>query len=244
MKVLSIDFDYFQKVSASVAMTYPDGHDFCGDLSSQIWSTHYANQDLKNEVKLPNGEVLKMKNIILNQDPAIKGMVSHTHLHIYDFIHENVPLDETLEVVNIDMHHDMFNENPEVDCGNWVSHIMKEYDKASLKWIANRISKSVYGIDQKEQLYKLIETKLDSIKNEKFDLIFLCRSDMWLPPHLDYAFNDLANVVLTRFSHVKYTNVCLKPRYDDVNKWAKEYAEFLKETRKRYNTEKKRREDR
>lgn len=233
MKVLSIDFDYFQKASADTLRNYPDGHDFCGELSSTIWATHYAQHDLKDDVKLANGELLKMKNIILNQPESINGFVSHTHLHIYDFIHQNVPLDEPLEVVNIDMHHDMFNDNEEVDCGNWLSHISKEYDNFKLKWIANKASKSVYGISKSEQLDKLVETKLDSIKNEKFDLIFLCRSDMWLPPHLDHAFIDLANIVMTRFERVKYTNVCLEPRdYEDM---AMEYKKVLEDTMKLHN---------
>ncbi|MBR6163692.1 hypothetical protein IKQ26_07380, partial [bacterium] len=33
----------------------------------------------------------------------------------------------------------------------------------------------------------------------KFDLIFLCRSDLWLPPHLDYDFKELAKFIDKRF---------------------------------------------
>ena len=44
LNVLSIDFDYFQKVSKDVLMNcYPDGLDLSTELSIFTWSGYYNN---------------------------------------------------------------------------------------------------------------------------------------------------------------------------------------------------------
>lgn len=44
LKVLSIDFDYFQNVNAdTIRSCYPDGIDLPTELSTIVWSGYYAN---------------------------------------------------------------------------------------------------------------------------------------------------------------------------------------------------------
>ncbi len=99
------------------------------------------------------------------------------------------------------MHHDFFNDNEKVDCGNWISHIFNEYGRENIyfKWIANPISLDVYGFTSEEKSIINAATSLEDICDEKYDYIFLCRSDNWLPPHLDREFYKITDVIRSHF---------------------------------------------
>ena len=55
------------------------------------------------------------------------------------------------------MHHDIFNDNAELDCGNWISNLIKDNviaksspkEYKSIRWIANPISLDTYGLSDK-----------------------------------------------------------------------------------------------
>lgn len=117
---------------------------------------------------------------------------------------------------NIDMHHDFFNENDFVDCGNWISYIFEGYGRKNIdfKWIANPISLNVYGFDlpERESLSSCVKESLEAIKDEQYDYIFLCRSDAWLPPHLDDEFNNVLELIKTHFTNVSVKSEVQKPR--------------------------------
>lgn len=52
LNVLSIDFDYFQKVSKDVLMNcYPDGLDLSTELSIFTWSGYYNNPNSAKELQ-------------------------------------------------------------------------------------------------------------------------------------------------------------------------------------------------
>ena len=83
-----------------------------------------------------------------------------------------------INLVNIDFHHDMFNDSDEVNCGNWLSHIVREYD-GRFTWVAREDS---FQIDKKlSKKVKIITNPLDldSLSEIRWDLIYICRSDMW-----------------------------------------------------------------
>ena len=101
------------------------------------------------------------------------------------------------EVVNVDMHHDMFNNGDEVDCGNWATHILQDIENCKVTWIANPVSIEAYGT--KPALEGNTYYDLSVLKDKQFDLIFICRSDSWLPPHLDKEFEKLYYFVLEEF---------------------------------------------
>ena len=134
LKVLSIDMDFFQDVDVNTLLEcYPDGHDFISPmLSFFIWSRHYSNSYERERlcnVKCPENLLDELKGILKNQDSSAPVVVAQSHLRIYDFIrYEFVKHGCTnVDITNIDMHHDMFTDNPdEVDCGNWLNAIMRE----------------------------------------------------------------------------------------------------------------------
>lgn len=204
LKVLSIDFDYFQKVDVDTLAYYPDGNDLGTDISKFIWAGHYANPQESEKilsVEVDNDKLEHIKRILADTwNPGVQVMICNSHRHIYDLI--TTLYDEWkdeadydgVDIYNIDMHHDMFNNNPNPDCGNWISHIVKEIPNSTVTWIANPASKEAYGLD--EDRFDVVSEDLDDIAYMDYDIIFLCRSDMWTPPHLDSYFKDLAVYIL------------------------------------------------
>lgn len=198
-KILSIDFDYFQVADKEVFGFYPDGIDLPTQVSTFVWGTHYAaNEDILKTVLPDNPKLTEIKDILGRQSYYTPIQIRQSHKHIYDFIIKQYPnCKEKLHIVNIDMHHDCFNNNPKLDCGNWIKHIKEYYEKCQVDWIANKVSVEVYGIQDLP-----IQYDFSKIKDMKFDLIYLCRSDNWLPPHLDESFDDLRIFCMSQFYNV------------------------------------------
>ena len=211
INILSIDFDYFQNVVLSDLYAYPDGIDNNTALSEIIWGGIYGgvSGEAIEQITIRKTELNAAKRLIRKQKRNIPVMITNSHKHIYDFIHEYADVNEPLRLVNVDMHHDMFNDgleldDPVLDCGNWVSFIIKEY-KTDFTWIANPVSSKMYGlghIETKNAIDKLISTSLKHIKDMQFDAIFLCRSDTWTPPHLDCYFTELCTCMLDHFGEI------------------------------------------
>lgn len=233
MNVLSIDFDFFQQVTSdTIALCYPDPVDLPTTVSAFVWGSRYSqNEDELLSVKTDNDKLTELMQIvfksIMRKRPV--GMVANSHRHIYDFIKKHC--DGDIKLVNIDMHHDMFNDNDKVDCGNWVSHICNEYN-TELTWIANPISRETFGLE--DARFDIIESNFDSIKDITWDLIFLCRSDNWTPPHLDEDFNRIADMIMklcvpcsvekgiTESRYSKELKSMIKQGRDSINELAKE----------------------
>lgn len=223
LKVLSIDFDYFQNVDVDTIRTcYPDGVDLPTELSTIVWSGYYANDQTKNKlnsITILDDELKLLRKLLTSKDNFMVStpvLIANSHVHIYDFIHEYMDKFNATDVniVNIDMHHDFFNNNEKLDCGNWLSHIYDDYpNHCNVSWIANPISSICYDFNAK--LNSIVKTSIQSIKDFKFDIIFLCRSDNWLAPHLDCYFNDLVKLISLRFPNVCIEQSVQTPR--DMN---------------------------
>lgn len=236
MKVLSIDFDYFQNVDAETLVTcYPDGIDLPTETTLLTWCTYYCNSRTKEKlekVTIKRKELCELKRIIKQQAKRCPVLVMNSHKHIYNFIKSNMAQhsNEKLWITNIDMHHDMFSENIDLDCGNWISHIKKEYENTSLEWIAPRNALKMYDIDT-EEFRKVIKNSIADMRYKEYDIIFLCRSDNWLPPHLDNEFHKLLKVITKHFDIVRIEESVAEPRkYQEAVKEVKElfYREIEK----------------
>lgn len=216
LNVLSIDFDFFQDVDAETLFYYPDGHDFGTEFSKTIWAGHYANPyeaDRLNSVDINKKFFNAIKTIIVENSECCKtAMVVNSHVNIYDFIMEeyNTHNYRGVNLVNVDMHHDMFNATNELDCGNWVSYIHKAIPDVCISWIANPVSQEAYGLG--ENLMQYVYLDLETIKKKKFDLVFLCRSDIWSPPHLDKYFDELYHLFALHYNKIYVDKQITKPR--------------------------------
>lgn len=218
-KVLSIDYDYFINVTERCVRQFPDGIDTKNtELNELIWGTHYSCIRWLEDININKYLIKHIKQILSNQNPNIPVLISESHVYIYDFILKYWNKHDDIGLVNIDFHHDMFNDNETLDCGNWIKHIMQEVvtrnAKIYIKWIARQESLNTFNIniDEYKELSKIISTDLSIIDDKLFDIIFLCRSDPWSPPHLDKHFENLVNYMGDNFNNVCVENVILKNR--------------------------------
>lgn len=233
LNVLSIDFDFFQTVEETVIKEhYPDGVDLPTELTIFTWGSHYANKNCEQLIRNVGINETRLNELLAilsnNKAKEPKVLIANSHRHIYDFILENYSKSTKLNLVNIDMHHDMFNDNPKLDCGNWVKHITNAITNYSLTWIANPISLSVYKLDENE--FDMVRYDFENIKDMDFDLIFLCRSDTWTPPHLDEYFHNIVKHIAAIYDNVLIENQVSKPRdfEDYVTQLKKTYKEMEK----------------
>ena len=233
MRILSIDFDFFQNTDKETIETcYPDGIDYSTSMSSVIWANHYAKYNKLNKVSIDKYLYLEILEIITKQHKYIPICVAQSHVCIYKFIEElkKVNPEEILKIVNIDLHHDVCNDNEELDCGNWISHIVETYPGTQIGWIARDTSLDIFDLTKEEILDIGIETNFKKIKNIQFDAIFICRSDMWLPPHLDEYFDKLILKCKLDFKNIYIENCVSKPRnLNKINKVKNKIIELREE---------------
>jgi len=211
--ILSIDFDFFQNTTAEkITHCYPDGVDLPTKITEITWASYYAQcKDELLAVVCDEEKLWQIKKIIRNQCTTIRNRITQSHLSIYDFILSAVKEDDECTIVNIDLHHDCFNDNPEVDCGNWLKHIKAKIPNCQVHWIARDISKGVY-----KNLPNQVKYDFDFIKDMQFDMVFLCRSDSWLPPHLDKDFHTLMQSMTKHFFQTEIDEQIRKPRNMDT----------------------------
>lgn len=243
LNVLSIDFDFFQEVDPEImALLYPDGIDQPTDIATLIWFSKYANSYTRKEIlsaKPKINEIAELKDIIKisskNRKPI--SVIANSHVNIYDTIIErtyNFPEFTHVQLYNIDMHHDMFNHNFTLDCGNWIEHLSEDLIKTNItlqhKWIINPASENLYELTDPE-FQDIIEKNFECLKDKTWDIIFLCRSDIWLPPHLDHHFTDLANFIIAHSEDHDVEEEILIPRYDE--NFISQYQAFDKQQNSR-----------
>lgn len=231
-RILSIDFDFFVNTSKSIiAMCYPDGVDVPTELSKLIWAQKYipntTTYNILSHVDINYKLFEQCCSIIAKQDKSIPVLIAQSHKEIYDFICSNVKFLDPIDIVNIDFHHDLFNDNEEIDCGNWLRHAKHNFDDCKIHWIARKESLEIYNISEEERSKIGIEYDFDTIKDGYFDMLFLCRSDPWVPPHLDVYFDEMVNVI-SSFSDSAIIQTCvLEPR--DIIPLVNQEVEFFKE---------------
>ena len=214
--ILSIDFDFFPIAEEyTILEHYPDPIDLPTNCSTQVWAIHYAHWEGNEkllEIAVYWEKIDEIKDIIYDSQKAI-GYITNSHKHLYDAIKDRYDTEEKIHIYNLDMHHDLFNDNEKVDCGNWAKYVLEEYPKATLTWIANPLSKKMYGLEEPE--FNIIEEDLNCLHGLEWDLIYLCRSDNWTPPHLDDAFLKLSGAMLDCCFPCLGEREVLEPRYND-----------------------------
>lgn len=246
LNVLSIDFDFFQNVDIeTIIRHYPDPIDLPTELSRIVWTGHYASPIAYEKIKqvtpdTENIEALKQLIKTSSQKKAPDARIANSHKYAYDFIMDHIkenPDYEAVNLVNIDMHHDLFNDNQTLDCGNWIGKLMEHLKSINkhyiLSWIANKTSFEAYSLKQNELPHTY--DNFDILKNKTWDLIFLCRSDNWLPPHLDDSFTDLVNDVIDYSSSCEFNLDILQSRYDESFKEICEQMQQLNNAYAKHN---------
>lgn len=202
INVLSIDWDYFMNCSSEDRLfMFPDGgNESIGlSLSSQIWSFCYASTKYRKEKGNLDKDILDIgirhseysyvqKCIEENRKSNCIIQLSDSHLTIYNFLMEfsRCKKQGILNIYNLDHHSDCYNHGSELNCGNWVNRLDDLGYVNEYTWIYDDEPDDI-NLSCKSRATKDISI----IKNIKWDYIFICRSSVWTPPHLDCYFNEL-----------------------------------------------------
>lgn len=191
MRILSIDFDYFVDTDIDTRnMCFPDGHDnFSPTLTEFIWGRRYEfHRELIDLEVIADYEIMCqfLKNL-----RGGKVLIADSHREIAQFFKE-IKADEDLELINIDFHHDLYiTGGNNLDCGNWLRFLADLKPDANIKWVRREDS----DVDSLSGTFPYEHTTEISEVQGEFDLIFLCFSSPWTPPHLKPHFDVMCNCV-------------------------------------------------
>lgn len=198
--VLSIDWDYFVNCTDDDrSELFPDGgsEDIGINLSTIAWLGRYASSSLYKESH-PNHRELKdigikekefeyvLENVVFNVNSGCHVLFADSHADIYDFIHEHLKKNDKIRVYNLDHHSDCYNIGDDINCGNWANKLADERTMTRYTWIRG---------DHDEDISNSLKCKttvtddITVIEDIGWDMIFVCRSSIWSPPHLDKDFN-------------------------------------------------------
>lgn len=195
--ILSIDFDYFIDASSGERDIYfPKGSDeILKDKLKFMWEERYLKYPKLKEVGVIH-EYYFLKNYLSNLDIHKDYLFkSDNHKNIIKTI-KNLPNNLQLRIVNIDFHHDYYHYysgGDDLNCGNWLRRLIEERPDTLVKWI-RREDSQIYSLDGEFPFEHTSD--IESILDEKFDYVFMCRSPEWSPPHLSNKFEELAHSVL------------------------------------------------
>ncbi len=74
---------------------------------------------------------------------------------------------------------------------------------------------------------KVFPTSVSCLSDMQFDIVFLCRSDTWTPPHLDEGFNELVQTCINHFDKVIIEESVKEPR--NITEFVRQQKGFYKE---------------
>lgn len=229
-RFLSIDWDFFIGATATQrALLFPDGgnENLHTTLRKYIWDSRYANPEL-SDIKVSSPDYLTLLKICREFDGQC--LIADSHRFAYDFIMENTTPDEEFEVYNIDFHHDLYDYrtgDERVNCGNWGTILHEDRPNMKYVWVMREDSDPMTIGDVEvdvERWYPQSFTsffKSDFIK--EFDYLYLCRSAMWSPPHLDPKFVWAAKILMKKCP-TKYEQGIDKPRPYEI---PTDFSEYL-----------------
>lgn len=217
MTILSIDFDFLQNIPYDVLKAYPDGIDLPIQLSNAVWAGRLATEKSRlDKVSFDDTNFEIIKKTIQNQNPHTPIYIASSHKEAYHFVNDMLLHFKQMKtnLINIDLHHDLINENEKVDCGNWIGHLLEEKKIKHFAWVAKKLSQKVYGLTDKEmeQMHGMFNIK--TVLNQTFDAIFVCRSNPWLHPKFDAQFDELLTLCYDTFNgnNIVVENEIKQPR--------------------------------
>ena len=188
-KFLSIDWDFFIDADFDQrSLLFPDGGDENSSLSKYIWDSLYRNPELTKVGVSDYGTLLTILNNFSGQ-----CYFADSHRYAYDFIMDRTSPDEEFEVYNIDFHHDLYNYrtgNERVNCGNWGTILREDRPNMKFIWVKKPDSDpmTIGNFEVDCDMWDIEQFREYIKHNPDFDFLYMCRSSIWSPPHLDKYF--------------------------------------------------------
>lgn len=206
---LSIDWDYFFTATEfDRIMYFPDGREYEEDsICDYIWSTKYAKDSPVPSIDVDRESLRKIRSII-DKIIAVHGgsapiQIAESHLWAYHFITSLTHKKETFQVLNIDYHHDLYDYCEELNCGNWVNNLYRERPNLEYTWLARKDSEDLDSAERDDEFNLRVVHSFSVIDDDFINNcagIFICKSSMWSPPHLDSFLCRLANRIMKKNS--------------------------------------------
>lgn len=194
--ILSIDFDYFIDVSLEERnIFFPDGSDeIPKDKLKSMWEESYRNYPKLKETGVIE-DFYFMKDFLKTLDIGKSNFLkADTHKDIKTIL-DMIPKDVKIRIVNIDFHHDYyhyFTGGDNYNCGNWLRRLIEDRPDTSVKWI-RRDDSQISSLEGEFPFEHTTDMK--SLLNDTFQYVFICESPEWSPPHLNYKFKELADIL-------------------------------------------------
>lgn len=200
LNILSIDWNYFIDVDMITrCMLFPDypNEDYPKELEEAIWSMKYQDDALL-QIDVNKNAVEKVQAMISNPYFSPTYMVvTDSHRYCYDFV--KTIYDESqfdgINLMNVDFYHDMYLHGFTLDCSNWLYRLRNTLPDINHIWVHH--PSSDLDVTLLGMLPKLCDN-IKSIYEYDWDAVFICKSSMWSPPHLDDEFSDLFQKIASK----------------------------------------------
>lgn len=197
-RFLSIDWDFFNSASMTYRCThFPSGNEELPEsVQDFIWDRFY-DFGLKCSVQIDSPAYKMFLKICREFSPSRPVYVADSHRHIYDFINiwTSFHPEHLIEVYNIDFHHDLYcyrTREHRVNCGNWGNMLKEIRPNTDFFWVKREDSDINVIEDVEAPVHHMTLSELDKKFRgnfvDSFDGLYICRSSMWSPPHLDRLF--------------------------------------------------------
>jgi hypothetical protein len=195
--ILSIDWDFFLNCPIELRMKFEQETE-----DNEYWGKIYKKfKCLKNSTYINE---LDYNYIIehINKQNCSNVYISNDHGILYDLINKkfNNYIDDEeknieLNITNVDFHHDCYvsilGKTP-LNCASWLSCLYEENDfNINSLWIGHDDSYDFWGSPYINEYSENIE----DIKDNDYDIIFVCKSKEYMPPHLDINFIKMINKI-------------------------------------------------
>ena len=183
LSVLSIDWDVFHDMTQFMP----------GTMRCEVsWVVEYSRWEgeFKHCYKFAYDEFELLKQYLAGLNQPVHVAEDHGRLfHLIDW-------EADCALVNLDFHSDVW-DCPDITrlcCGNWMSALVKYKGvRFDVDW-RQLHSKGIHGLPIDEDEIKMRHSiGFNGVFDREYDLVFLCQSYDYSPPHMNHRFRELVD---------------------------------------------------
>lgn len=187
--LLTIDWDFFIDASLEErTYTFPrivDG-EWCCIPDNTVWDT------LKIKSKLFKQDLSNIISAIFSMNSIFNTFyVSENHGEAYNVFKK---CGGFKSVTNIDFHHDMYLGTSHLCCDNWCTILKSKYN-FDYYWVKRPDSITTTFGEEVNARVLCFDRVINNLKSGYYDVIHLCRSDLYSPPKFDQYFDYLMSTI-------------------------------------------------
>jgi ribosomal protein L37AE/L43A len=247
--VMSLDWDYYIDATKMQRFhLFPHVHDEKDAIADDAdrWSTEYAQKEELSSIGIREDELNRTLNHIKNsKNKPTRFVVTESHEDIVLTVAQTKrETSMPVHLVNVDHHHDAFltgdpDDPMDMNCGNWLRYMKDNLMIDRAAWIRSKDSEFFEkqipeGQIDLDEIVGFEEFESHEL-NENVDVIFLCRSGGWSPPHLDQKFEKLISDIEAQ------TGLTAERQTDTSSRWTPELKKKIiskrKEMEEKYKTD-------